>query len=88
MCFYNINIINMMLELIDIATTHGKQAITLPAAMQINDDRVYLKKVGNAIYLIPYHNPWQNLIDGAKSFTPDFSIERNNQQQPGRETFE
>ncbi|MFZ4525566.1 MAG: antitoxin [Chlorobium sp.] len=78
----------MTLALTDITTTQGKQAITLPVAMQINDNRVYLKKVGNAIYLIPYHNPWHNLIDGAKSFTPDFSIKRDNQQQLPRETFE
>ena len=71
----------MTLALTDITTTQGQQAITLPVAMQINDSRVYLKKVGNAVYLIPYHNPWQNLIDGANSFTSDFSINRDNQQQ-------
>jgi antitoxin VapB len=61
-----------MIKVLDIKAHKGRQEIMLPAEMHINDDKVYIKKVGETLYVIPFHNPWQNLIDGAKSFTPDF----------------
>lgn len=74
----------MAFEMIDIKNKKGIQAIRIPENMKFNDDKVYLKKVGNALYIIPFHNPWQNLIEGIESFTPDFMDSReqpNNQQR-------
>jgi len=62
----------MGFEAIDIKNIKGSQAIKIPKRMEIDDDKVYLKKVGNAIYIIPFHSPWQNLIESIDSFTPDF----------------
>ena len=62
----------------------GAQAIRIPNRMKINDDKVYVKKVGNSLYIIPFHNPWQNMIDSLDSFTSDFMDNReqpNNQQR-------
>jgi len=56
--------------------------------MRINDDKVYLKKVGNTLYLIPYHSPWQNLIDSTNSFTADFMDERDQPAQQQRESLD
>jgi antitoxin VapB len=52
----------------------------LPDDFKINDDKVYLKKVGNVIYVIPYHNAWQSLVSSVNEFTDDFMQER---EQPG-----
>ncbi len=78
----------MGFETIDIKNIKGTQAIRIPKQMEIDDDKVYLKKVGNAIYIIPYHNPWQNLIDSIDSFTPDFMEDRNQPINQIRESFD
>ena len=56
--------------------------------MRINDDKVYLKQIGNALYIIPFHNPWHSLVDSIDSFTSDYM---NNREQPidqKRESFD
>jgi len=78
----------MGIATIDIKNNKGTQAIRIPKQMQINDDKVYLKKVGNTLYLIPYHSPWQNLIDSTDSFTADFMDERNQPDQQQRESLD
>ncbi len=78
----------MAFETIDIKNKKGFQAINIPNRMKINDDKVYLKKVGHAIHIIPYHNPWQNLFESLELFTPDFMNERNQHSNQPRESFE
>ena len=75
----------MAFEMIDIKNIKGIQAIRIPEKMKLNDDKAYLKKVGNALYIIPFHNPWQNLIESIESFTPDFMDSR---EQPGNQQRE
>ncbi|TVQ90910.1 MAG: AbrB/MazE/SpoVT family DNA-binding domain-containing protein [Bacteroidetes bacterium] len=55
--------------------------------MRINDDKVYIKKVGNTLYVIPYHNPWQNLFESLEFFTSDFMDERNQPDKQNRESL-
>jgi len=78
----------MGIETTDIKNNNGVQAIRIPKKMRINDDKVYLKKVGNTIYLIPYHSPWQNLIDSTDFFTSDFMDERNQPAQQNRDSLD
>lgn len=78
----------MSFETIEIKNKKGMQAIRIPKLMKFDDDKAYLKKVGNALYIIPFHNPWQNLLESIDSFTPDFMEQR---EQPGdqlRESME
>jgi len=75
----------MGFETIDIKNKKGIQAIRIPKRLQINDDKVYLKKVGNALYIIPFHKPWQNLIESLDSFTSDFM---DNREQPSNQQRE
>lgn len=37
-----------------------------------DDEKVYLKKFGNTIYVIPYLNPWQCMIDSLNEFSENF----------------
>jgi antitoxin VapB len=67
----------MKIEAVDIQNISGIQAIHLPNELRINDDKVYLKKMDNVIYNIPYHNLWQNFYDSLSSFSEDFMSERN-----------
>lgn len=65
---------------------NGKsQAVRLPKAYRLEGDRVYVKKVGDAVVLLPYHAPWQPLIESLTLFTDDFMAER---EQPPLEKRE
>ena len=80
----------MAFETIDIIrNTSGKssQLIEIPENLKIDDDKVYLKKVGNTIYVIPFHNPWQSLLESVDNFTEDFMSDRDQPVQQQREFF-
>ena len=78
----------MKIEAVDIQNISGNQAIQLPNELRINDDKVYLKKIGNVIYIIPFHAPWQNFYDSLSAFSSDFMSERNQPSQQNRELFD
>ena len=78
----------MGFKTIDIKNKKGFQAIRIPKQMEINDDKVYLKKVGNTLYIIPYHKPWQNLFDSLDSFTSDFMDNREQPDNQQRESLD
>jgi len=78
----------MKIEAVDIKNIGGQQAIELPRDIRINDDKVYLKKMGNVIYIIPFHAPWQNFFDSLSAFSSDFMSERNQPSQQNRDLFE
>lgn len=75
----------MSFEAIDIENISGSQVIKLPKGIKIDDDKVYLKQVGNAIYILPYHAPWQSLISSLDEFSEDFMTDR---EQPDQQTRE
>lgn len=66
----------------------GSQVIQIPDNMKIEDDQVYLKKIGNSIYVIPFHNPWDSLIESTDQFTDDYMNERQQPVQQERKLFE
>jgi len=78
----------MGFEIIDIKNKKGFQDIRIPKNLKIDDDKVYLKKVGNAYYIIPFHNPWQNFIESLDSFTPDFMDQRQQPSSQDREPLD
>ena len=52
---------------------NGKsQAVRLPKEFRFESDRVYVKKMGNAVILLPYGAPWQSLVDSLPLFSDDF----------------
>jgi len=57
---------------------NGKsQAVRLPKEFRFMGDQVYLKRVGNALVLLPYDTPWQSLVDSLALFSDDFMQERS-----------
>ena len=78
----------MTLLTLDIQTLHGEQIIRLPAEWHVNDDKVYVRKVGETLYLIPYHRPWQVFFDSWDQFPEDFMTERNQPDSQDRASFE
>lgn len=78
----------MAIETIKVKNRKGFQAIEIPDSLKIDDDKVYLKKVGNALYVIPFHNPWDNLFNSLENFTSDFMTEREQPENQKRESFD
>ena len=61
------------------------QAVRLPKAFRFEGDRVFIKRVGNAVVLVPYHEPWQSLIESLDQFSDDYMEERDQPAQQERE---
>ena len=77
----------MAFEAINVQDISGSQVIKIPENFKINDDKVYLKKVGNTLYIIPFHNPWQSMVDSLDKFSEDFMDDRQQPGQQSRESF-
>jgi antitoxin VapB len=48
------------------------QAVRLPKEFRFDGDEVFIKKVGDAVVLLPYHTPWQTLVSSLQLFSADF----------------
>ena len=56
---------------------NGKsQAVRLSKEFHFESDRVYIKRIGNAVVLIPYDQPWDTLLSSLSLFSADFMNER------------
>jgi antitoxin VapB len=63
---------------------NGKsQAVRLPKEFRFKGDRVYMKRMGNAVIMLPFDTPWQSLVDSLSLFSSDFMEERT--QDPTQE---
>lgn len=78
----------MSFQSVKIKKQSGSQLIKIPDDMKIEDDQVYLKKIGNSIFVIPFHHPWDSLFESTDDFTGDFMYEREQPKQQTRELFE
>jgi len=58
------------------------QAVRLPKAYRLSGTEVFIKKVGNALVLIPRDDPWDTLFESLEHFEPGFRLER---EQPSRQ---
>jgi antitoxin VapB len=61
----------------------SSQALILPKEFEFSGDRVFIKKVGHTVVLIPYQEPWQSLFDSLDQFSDDFMDSR---EQPEGQT--
>ncbi|MBW7882209.1 MAG: AbrB/MazE/SpoVT family DNA-binding domain-containing protein [Caldilineaceae bacterium] len=51
------------------------QAVRLPKEFRFEGDRVYIRRLGNAVVLLPYQAPWEALFASLDAFTPDFAAD-------------
>ncbi len=60
------------------------QAVRLPKAYRLAGAEVFIKKIGNAIVLIPATDPWETLFQSLEQFEPGFRLQREQPegQQP------
>ncbi len=79
-----------MLKTAKLFANGRSQAVRLPKEFRFEGEEVFIKKVGNMVVLIPYHEPWQSLFDSLDQFSSDFMEDRNQpeKQQDREEAFE
>ena len=61
------------------------QAVRLPKEYRFEGNQVFVKRVGNAVVLLPYQNGWETLMDSLDLFSDDFMSDR---EQPAEQTRE
>lgn len=62
------------------------QAVRLPDAFRLPGTEVYIKKVGNAVVLLPIERPWDTLMEGLSQFSEDYMSAREQPEIQARET--
>lgn len=77
----------MAFEVIEIKQRKGIQEIRIPERMKIKGGKVYIKKVGNSLFIIPFNEPWQKFMDNLDFFTPDFMETRKQPENQQRESL-
>jgi antitoxin VapB len=70
-----------------ISTNGTHQIVILPEDFHVTGTEVYIKKIGNAIVLIPKDNPWQSLFESLEQFSQDFMTTRDQPLLDVREAF-
>ncbi len=54
----------------------GSQAVRLPKEFRFKGSRVFIKKVGDAVVLLPRQDSWNVLFESLDQFTDDFMATR------------
>ena len=62
------------------------QAVRLPKEFRFQGDKVFIKRMGNAVVLLPYHDSWQSLFESLDQFSDDFMEHRDQPTQRPRES--
>jgi antitoxin VapB len=61
------------------------QAVRLPKEFRFDGTKVFIKKVGDMVVLIPERGSWQTLFNSLEQFSDDFMEGRNQPEQQVRE---
>lgn len=56
------------------------QAVRLPKKYRFPGDKVLIRRIGNAVVLLPYQDAWETLFESLEQFSDDFMSE--DRQQP------
>ena len=59
------------------------QAVRLPKEFRFEGEEVYIKKVGDAVVLLPHEDTWRTLFASLEQFSSDYMAER--EQPPPQE---
>lgn len=62
------------------------QAVRLPKEFRFSGNKVFIKKVGHAVVLIPYQESWQSLFESLNQFSDDFMESRGQPEEQIRES--
>ncbi len=66
----------------------NSQAVRLPKSYRFSGDEVAIKRLGNAVVLLPTEDPWQVMFDAFREFPEDIHLERAQPPVQDREAIE
>ena len=58
------------------------QAVRLPKEFRFEGTQVLIRRLGEAVILLPFHHPWSILFESLEQFSDDFMEDR---EQPGEQ---
>lgn len=61
------------------------QAVRLPKEFRFEGTQVFIKRIGNAVMLLPEQDTWQVLFDSLSLFSADYMESREQPEQQERE---
>ncbi len=65
-----------MLKKAKLFRTGRSQAVRLPEEFRFEGSQVYVKRMGNAVVLLPETHTWDTLFEACEAFSEDFMAER------------
>lgn len=63
----------------------NSQAVRLPKEYRFQGDEVVIKRMGNAVVLLPKDDPWKVMFDALTKFPEDFNMVREQPKMQERE---
>ena len=63
------------------------QAVRLPKDFRFEGEKVFIKRMGNAVVLIPYQDSWETLFESLDQFSDDFMEVREQPPTQHRESL-
>ena len=64
------------METVKLFMSGNSQAVRLPKNYRFSGDEVGIKRLGNAMVLLPKEDPWQVMFDALKEFLEDMYLVR------------
>ena len=61
-----------MMETAKIIENDGGQTVRLPETCRLSVDEVLVRKLGDALLLVPKEKAWETFMNGLRSFPDDF----------------
>jgi antitoxin VapB len=61
------------------------QAVRLPKEFRFEGTEVFVKRMGNAVLLLPFHEPWETLFASLEQFSEDYMESREQPESQIRE---
>ena len=64
------------------------QAVRLPKEFRFEGVSVFIQHLGGGVLLVPKHDPWNSMFEATKRFSEDFMADRDQGDQPERESLD
>jgi len=55
----------------------NSQAIRLPKIFRLEGEEVFIKKIGDALLILPQNSAWNSMVESLKNFSDDFMNSRD-----------
>jgi antitoxin VapB len=78
----------MPMETAKLFMSGNSQAVRLPKEYRFSGDEVVIRRLGNAVVLLPKDAPWQVMFDALRELPEDFVIIRDQPPLQEREPIE